>query len=75
MSKVTELASAQLSAVDAITIELLEADETPAVVIISWPLQPTVVHPHRFPSAADSAVRIFVAAVVQLASIRRERKP
>ena len=37
MSKVTVLASGQITAVDAVTIELGEADETPAVVIIRWP--------------------------------------
>jgi hypothetical protein len=29
-------------------IELVEADGTPAVVIVSWPVKPTVFHPHRF---------------------------
>jgi hypothetical protein len=31
------------------TTELVEADETPAVVIIRWPVKASVVHPHRFP--------------------------
>jgi hypothetical protein len=34
MSKITELASGQLNGTASITIELVEADETPAVVII-----------------------------------------
>ena len=55
MSKVTELATAQLSATDTLTIELIEADETPAVVIVRWPLKQSVLHPRRFPVAADSA--------------------
>ncbi|HMI34410.1 MAG TPA: hypothetical protein VK499_09865 [Propionibacteriaceae bacterium] len=37
MSKVTDLATAQLSATDTLVIELVEANETPAVVIIRWP--------------------------------------
>jgi hypothetical protein len=74
MSKVTELASAQLNGHDSITIELIEADETPAVVIIRWPSKPTVLHPHRFGSAADTAARTFAAAVVRLAAIKRERR-
>jgi hypothetical protein len=37
MSQVTHLSSAQLTATDQITIELVEADETPAVVIMRWP--------------------------------------
>ena len=72
MSKVTTLATAQLSATDTLTIELIEADETPAVVIVRWPLKPSVLHPRRFP-AADTAARVFAAAVVKLAQLRRER--
>jgi hypothetical protein len=37
MSKVTDLASNQVNGHDTITVELIEADETPAVVIIRWP--------------------------------------
>jgi hypothetical protein len=55
-------------------VELIETDETPAVVIVRWPAKPTVIHPHRFPSAADSAARTFASAVVRLAQIKRERK-
>jgi len=49
MSKITPLATAQLSATDTLTIELIEADETPAVVIVRWAAKPTVCHPRRFP--------------------------
>jgi hypothetical protein len=59
---------------DTITIELIEADETPAVVIVSWPSKPTVLHPRRSGSAADSAARTFAAAVVKLAQFKRERR-
>ena len=54
-SKITELASAQLTASDTLTIELVEAAETPAVIIIRWPGKPTILHPRRFGSAADAA--------------------
>jgi len=74
MSKITELASGQLSATDIITIELVEADETPAVVIITWPAKPTVLHPRRFPAGANTAAGVFAAAIVGLAQIRRERR-
>ena len=53
---------------------LVEADETPAAVIIRWPVEPTVLHPHRFPSAADGVASIFATAVVRLAQIRRDRR-
>jgi hypothetical protein len=74
MSKVTELASGQLTTTETITVELIETDETPAVVIVRWPTKPTVIHPHRFPSAADSAARTLATAAVRLAAIKRERR-
>ena len=74
MSHVTQLASGQLTATDAVTIELIQADETPAVVIVPVAeAKPTVLHPHRFGAVADTAARTFAAAVVRLAQIRRER--
>ena len=74
MTKVTELASGQINGVHQIIIELVQADETPAVVIVRWPVKPTVLHPYRFPAVADVAARTFAAAVVKLAQIRRDRK-
>jgi hypothetical protein len=74
MSKITELASGAITATDHIVIELVEADETPAAVIIRWPAKPTVLHPHRFPTTADTAARLFAAATVRLAQIRRDRR-
>jgi len=73
MSKMTELASGAITAVDTVTIELVEADETPAVVIVRWLAKATVFHPRRFPSGADTAARVF-AAVVKLAQLRREQR-
>jgi hypothetical protein len=73
MSKITELASAAITAADTLTIELVEADETPAVVIIRWPAKPSILHPHRFPSTAEGAARIFASAAVKLAQVRRDR--
>jgi hypothetical protein len=47
---------------ETITAELIETDRTPAVVIVRWPNKPSVLHPHRFPTAADIAARTFAAA-------------
>jgi hypothetical protein len=74
MSKVTPLASGQLTATETITVELIEANETPAVITVRWPSKPSVFHPRRFPNAADSAARVFAAAAVRLAAIKRERR-
>jgi hypothetical protein len=70
----TTLASGQITGVDTITIELVEADEPPAVVIIKWPAKPSILHPHRFTSTAESAARIFASAAVRLAAIKRDRR-
>lgn len=72
MSKVTELATGQITATETITVELIEANETPAVVIIRWPAKPSVLHPRRFPAAAETAARTFAAAAVRLAQLRRD---
>jgi hypothetical protein len=45
MSKMTELASGAITAVDTVTIELGEPDETSAIVIVTWPAKATVFHP------------------------------
>jgi hypothetical protein len=73
MSKVTELASSQIT-VDAIVVELAEADETPAVVILRWPAKPTVCHSRRFADTASVVVRLFSEAHIALAAIKSRRK-
>jgi hypothetical protein len=52
-------------------VELIEANETPAVVIVKWPSKATVVHPHRFPDLAAMIVRLFAEAATRLAAIKR----
>jgi hypothetical protein len=52
MSKMTELASGAITAVDTVTIELGEAVETPAIVIVRW-LAKATLSPAQFPSGAD----------------------
>jgi hypothetical protein len=68
------LASNQITATDTITVELIEADETPAVVIVSWPAKPTVLHPRRFPDAAATVAQLFARAHVVLAAIKAGRR-
>jgi hypothetical protein len=74
VSKVTPLASNQITATDTITVELIEADETPAVVIVSWPVKPTVLHPRRFPDTAVVIARLFAEATTRLAGIKARRR-
>ena len=75
MPKVTELAAGQINASGGITVELVEADETPAVVIIRWPAKPTMLHPRRFPDAAAVIARLFATAATELARIKSRRRP
>jgi hypothetical protein len=71
MSKITELASGQVTNSDAITIVTSEPDDMPASVIIHWPAKPSVLDPKRYAAAADAAVKVFAAAVIKLAQSRR----
>jgi hypothetical protein len=49
MSQVTELASASTNGHDTITVELIEADQTPAVVIVRWRTRPACSIPAASP--------------------------
>jgi hypothetical protein len=73
MSQITQLATGQITPSHAITVELVEADETPAVVILRWPAKPTVCHPRRFPDTAAVIARLFAEAATNLAGIRARR--
>jgi hypothetical protein len=70
VSKITELASGAITAADSVIIELVEADETPAVVIVSWPVKPTVLHPQRFPDAAATIAQLLARAHIVLAALK-----
>jgi hypothetical protein len=74
MPNVTELAACQITATHNLTVELVEANEIPAVVIVRWPSKPSVIHPHRFPDTAAALARLFAKAATQLATIKQDRK-
>ena len=74
MSKSTILAECMINAFSTITVELVEANETPAVVIVRWPSKPSVQHPRRFPEVAAAIVRAFAQASTELAGIRSRRR-
>jgi hypothetical protein len=73
-SSITPLAAAQLTPSESITVELVEADETPAVVIVKWPGKPTILHSRRFPDTAALIVRLFSEAATVLAAIKANRR-
>jgi hypothetical protein len=74
MSKITTLASGQITAVDTLTVALIETDTNPSVVIVRWPDKPTVLHPRRFPDAAATIARLFAEAHTALAAIKAGRR-
>jgi hypothetical protein len=74
MSKVTTLAECHVTAFNMIAIELVEADETPAAIIVRWPAKPSVLHPQRFPDTAGTVARAFASAGIELAAIKARRR-
>ena len=44
-SKITELAGGALTATDTVTIELVEANETLAMIIVRWPVKTSILGP------------------------------
>lgn len=74
MSKITELASGQITNFHAIAIVLSEPDNMPASVIIHWPAKPTVLDPRRFPDTASVVVKLFAEAHTVLAGIKARRR-
>jgi hypothetical protein len=74
MSKVTTLADGQITGAVSILIELVEAEETPAVVIITWPAKPTACHPRRFGEIAAAIVRLFATAATELTRVNARKR-
>jgi hypothetical protein len=74
MSQITELASAQFTPSDAITVDLIQPPDMPPVVRIVWPVQPTVCDPRRFPETAAQVARLFADAATMLARIKANRR-
>jgi hypothetical protein len=74
MSKITLLAECPINGFSIVRIELVEANETPATIRILWPAKATVLHPRRFPTAAEAVSRTFATAAIRLAAINRERR-
>ena len=66
---ITPLASAQVNH-DRIAIDLIEALESPAVVRVVWPAQPTIVDPKRFPDTAAQIAQLFARAHIVLAALK-----
>jgi hypothetical protein len=70
------LASGQITKSDRLTIELVKASDTPAMVLLHWPAAASVCDPNPRALAAVAAamVRVMAEAQATLAQVRRERR-
>jgi hypothetical protein len=70
----TQLARGQITVTDQLLVELIRPRDTPALIRIRWPVQPTVTNPGQFPDTAAMVARLFASAATELAAIKRERR-
>jgi hypothetical protein len=70
MSKITTLASSQITAVDTITVQLLEPTGEPAIVRVTWPLQATITSAVKYAEVGSVAMRILANASTELSRIK-----
>ncbi|HET9562551.1 MAG TPA: hypothetical protein VFP01_10625 [Propionibacteriaceae bacterium] len=76
MSKVTHLASGALNrSGDTLSVELHQPAAHPAVILLRWPVAPSVAEPNpkALAAVAASMVRILAEAQARLAKIRAEQ--
>ena len=71
MAKVTSLASVQITPADQLTIELVQATETPTTILIRWPDAPSVSDPRNFAAVAAAVTETFARARASLALDQR----
>jgi hypothetical protein len=74
MTQSTILSSGTINGVDRLTIELIQADSTPAVVRIVWPTGATITTPAHYREVASAAMRLLAEASTTLARIRARRR-
>jgi hypothetical protein len=73
-SKAKSPDAAQITPADNLTIELVHAHETPAMVLIRWPAASTVCDPRRYAEVAATGMRLLAEASTSLAAIRARRR-
>jgi hypothetical protein len=70
MSKTTTLASGKVTPTDKLLVELLEPEEFPASILITWPQTPSAIDPRKFDATANAVARLMATAITKLANIR-----
>ena len=71
-SKTTTLATGQINASDQLIIELVQATETPTMILIRWPAAPSVYDPRRFAATAVAVIAVVDQAVIALKAAELE---
>ena len=72
MSKIL-LAEGQITGADTLSIELVEAVETPPAVLLHWPAAASITDPTRLPVTANAIMQVLAAAIARLAAVRPPR--
>jgi hypothetical protein len=57
-----------------LTVELVEPEDMPAIIRITWPPQPTIVDPKRFGDVAAAVAQLFARAHIVLAALKAHGK-
>jgi len=72
MSKTTMLATGRITGAEIITVQLVEPSDSPPVVFIRWPGQPSVTDRHRLPAVANAVMAVLAEAIAKLTSIQSQ---
>ena len=64
------LASGQITAADQLTVELVQATETPDAILLRWPAAPSVTDPRKFAAVANAITAILAEARARLATFK-----
>jgi hypothetical protein len=73
VSKTTVLATGRITGAEIITITHVKWSDSPPVVMIRWPGQPSLTDPNRLPAVADELMAIMAAANAKLDAIQRQQ--
>jgi hypothetical protein len=72
VSKTTVLATGRITGAEIITITHVKWSDSPPVVMIRWPGQPSLTDPSRLPAVASELMAIMAAANAKLDAIQRQ---
>ena len=73
VSITTVLATGRITGAEIITITYVEWSDSPPVVMIRWPGQPSLTDPNRLPAVANELMAIMAAANAELDAIQRQQ--